>query len=102
MFKKLLAVLVLMVAFVGSASATTQSFWCVVGSVTQVNSNQIPTIVDQYPCVTRSIREATCKAHIVSILGAKVIKGVAVDPASTWSVIPTTVSSSLSCVETYL
>lgn len=87
-------------AMSGAASAT--SLYCVVGSVTHSNSAKMQTMVDQYPCVTRSATKPTCEANIVSILAAKVIQGEAIYPAGTWSVIPANVTSSLSCVETFL
>ena len=98
MKKVLIAVALLAASSVASAT----SLYCVVGSVTHLNVNKMPTLVDQYPCVTRSASIATCKANIVSILASTVVQGTREYPASTWDTIPATVTSSLSCVETFL
>ena len=110
MFKSLLAVLVLSVAFVGSASATTSVYYCVTGSVTTLGANPLHA---QYDCQVKALSEADCKTEIKGILttiiaqtnyegtkNATILTPYKTDGANNWNFVPADIKHNLSCSKT--
>jgi len=96
MFKSLLAVLVLSVAMIGSASAT--GIYGVFGKLQHKNDAKFTSMTQEFNGELRSSSETVCNDKIAAVLAAQVKGANSANDPATFPIVSSTVMHTLQCL----